>query len=727
MPKIHNRLSPPQPNSPLPAPVELYWADTDTPETEAERPAVPLAHYRWVLRRQLWKILGLAATAVICVYIATKRITPIYESTVTIGIDRQMPLSVVGQDATSGTLNDSDEFILTQVKLMESDAVIRPVMQQFHLIPPNRDGHIAEGPIALPGLKVTRVPSTYLLRASYRSADANLSAGVANAVANSFRDYTYETRYRATANLSAFMERQLEDLKAKTERSGAALAKFEQDLSMINPEQKTSIVSARLVQLNTDYGIAEGDRVAKESAWRSVQSGTLESLQVSTQGGALQALGDRIAEARQKLDDLQTHLGVRHPEYLKAAVQVAALEKEFDAARLNIARRVETEYRQAMAREEMLKKEFLDTKAEFDLLNSRSFQYTALKREADTDRALYDELVRKIKEAGINAGFQNNSVNISDAARPSSTPVYPDTWGNLTEAFLLSLSLGIVLAIVSDRLDTTLRDPEQARSFLRTDVVATLPMVRSWKGRLVQADLGAPGSAALLPAAHSRFEEAVRTLRASILLGNAHRPLKSVMVTSVAPSEGKTTVAVQLAIAHAQLGNKTLLIDCDLRRPGVHTKLGVAPQTGLADALRDGLSWRDKLMRIESLPSLTVLPAGPSSEGCAALVGAGLKHILAAAEAEYDLIILDSPPVVSFCEPLQIAAAAGGVVIVAIAGHTDRRATSQVLANLRRLRVNVLGLVLNQVSSATTDGYYDDRYSRSYYKYSRQHFKASGA
>jgi capsular exopolysaccharide synthesis family protein len=712
----------------------LYWADTEAPESDSERSAIPLGHYLWLLRRHLWTIAGVVAAAVICTYIVTKRIAPIYESTVTIGIDRQTPIGVVGQDATRGTGNDPDQFLLTQVKLIQSDSVIRPVVGQFHLLKPDREGRNSEMPMALADLTVARVPGTYLLLASYRSPDPHLSADVANAVAKSYRDYTYDTRYRATANLSAFMERQMEELKAKTERSGAALAKFEQDLSMINPEQKTSIVSARLLQLNTDYGTAEGDRVAKESVWRSVQSGTLESLQVSTQGGGLQALSDRIADGRQKLADLQTHLGVKHPECLKAALQIAALEKEFDAARLNIAKRVETEYRQALSREEMLRKEFQDTKVEFDLLNSRSFQYTALKREADTDRALYDELVRKIKEAAINAGFQNNAVNISDPARPKFTPVYPDTRSNLIEAFLISLALGIAAAILMDKLDTTLRDPDQAQSYLGTEVVASLPLVRGWKGKLVAANLSGPDDPAALsrnaalPAAYSaaRFEEAIRTLRASILLSHAQSPLKSVMVTSVLPSEGKTTVAVQLAIAHAQQNNKTLLIDCDLRRPGVHLKLGVTPKSGLAAALRNGLSWRDKLLRIKNVPNLTVLPAGPSFQGCDALIGGNLKHILAAAEPEYDLIVIDSPPMLGFSEPLQMAAAVGGVVVVAIPGATDRHAASQVLANLRRLRVNVLGLVLNEVSAATTDGYYDDRYSRRFYRYYRQEYKARG-
>ncbi|HUB83247.1 MAG TPA: polysaccharide biosynthesis tyrosine autokinase [Bryobacteraceae bacterium] len=725
MPKPQNLLSAPPLDGPLPVPIELYWADTESAESDNERSAIPLGHYLWVLRRHARKIAGLVLTAVICAYVVTRRITPIYESTVTIAIDHQTPSGVVGQEATHALVNDSDQYFLTQVKLIQSDSVIRPVAEQFHLAGASFDGQPSESKVVLPGLTVTRVPGTYLLLASYRSPNPHLSADIANAIAKSYSDSIYEMRYHATANLSSFMERQLEELKAKTERSAAALARFEQDLSLIDPEQKTSIVSARLLQLNTDYGTAEGDRVAKEAVWRSVQSGTLESLQVSAQGAGLQALSDRVAGARQKLADLETHLGPKHPDCVRAELEISALEQEFESARQNIAKRVEAEYRQALAREQMLQKEFQATKAEFDQLNSRSFQYSALKREADTDRSLYDELVRKIKEAGINAGFQNNAINISDPARPNFTPVYPSTAANLIEAFLAALAVGIAGAILSDKFDNTIRDPEQVRSSMGTDVVASLPLVRGWKGKLVEAGPKAEISPAPDPAA-AHFEEAVRTLRAALML-RGESPLKSVMVTSVAPSEGKTTVAVQLAIAHARQNNQTLLIDCDLRRPGVHTKFGIKPETGLSAALRNGLVWRDKLIRIESIPNLTILPAGPSTQGCDALIGASLKNILAAAEAEYDLVVIDSPPLFGLSEPLQMAAAAGGVVVVTVAGITDRHAASQALASLRRLRVNLLGLVLNEVSPATTGGYYDDRYSRRFYRYYRRESRAQGA
>ena len=703
---------------------------------DPDPPTVSFAHYLWILKRHRWKIAAFVLASLICTYFVSKRLTPIYESTATaVGVDRRMPTGVVGQEANTTAGNDADQFLATQIKLIQSDSVLRPVAQQYHLrdletqgrdASPERAARIQRTPVTLANLKVVRPPNTYLLLISYRSPDPDLAANVANAVANSYLQRTFEIRYRATADLSTFMEKQLDELRAKMERSGVALAQFERELDVVNPEARTSILSARLLQLNTEYTNAQTERVKKEAAWQSVQTGTLEAAQVSSQGDSLKAIEGRLNDANQKFAEIKTRAGANHPDYQKAAAEVAELQGQYQAARTSIGRRVQTEYQEAVSREAMLQKAVGETKAEFDKLNARAFEYQAKKREADADRGLYEELVRKIKEVGINSGFQNSFIRIADAALPGLNPVYPDTRQNLLQALVLSTLLAIGAAVMSDVLDHTIRDPEQARVLLGAEVMGSLPMVKPWRGKLVAANTnGAGASQALTKAGESAmrataaYEEAVRTLRNSILLSTFDHPLKSLMVTSASPAEGKTTIAVHLAITHAQQKHKTLLIDGDLRRPGVHTKLGLSPESGLAAALMNGLCWHDELIQPEAVPGLYVLPAGPSSRRCADLIGANLKHILAQAEAEYDLVIVDAPPILGFPEPLQMAAAVDGVVMVAVAGETNRKAIDLALSTLRRVRANVLGLVLNEITSNTSDGYYYHGYYGKYYKYYR--------
>jgi len=212
-----------------------YGYDVEPPE----QAAVPLAHYLWLLRRHGWKILAFVFTCVTAALIISARLTPIYESTVTVDIDRQSASAIIGQDAGRLPANDADQFLATQVKLIQSDSVLRPVAQQYHLLDVERDASDVTpeqsteaqeaAPILLKKLKVTRPPNTYLLLISYRSPDPHLAANVANGVAHSYVEHTYSIRFRSSASLAEFMEKQLEELKAKMERSSAALAQFERE------------------------------------------------------------------------------------------------------------------------------------------------------------------------------------------------------------------------------------------------------------------------------------------------------------------------------------------------------------------------------------------------------------------------------------------------------------------------------------------------------------------
>jgi len=721
-----------------PAPPDTYRVSSYGYDIEPDNSSVPLTHYLWILRRHRWKILSFVFASVTAALIISTRLTPIYESTATIDVDRQMPTSIIGQEALRAPLNDSDQFLATQIKLIQSDSVLRPVADKSHLLDlekessettPQRSAQSeTDAPVLLKKLKVTRPPNTYLLLISYRSPDPRLAADVANGVAHSYVEHTYNIRFRSAASLSSFMERQLEELKAKMERSSAALVQFERELNVINPEEKTSILSARLLQLNTEYTNAQTDRVRKETTWKSVRSGTLEAAQVSTQGESLKVLTEKLDEAQQRFAEAKEHYGANHPEYKKVAAQVQEVSRQLRAARENAAQRVEVEYHESVNREAMLQKAVAETKAEFDRLNARSFEYNSLKREAEADKSLYEELVRKIKEAGINAGFQSNSIRIADSARPAIKPVFPNLPLNLVLAFLFSTLVAVGTAVLSDVLDSSIRDPERIATLLQTDVLGSLPLVKPWRRRLVTAHSQEQGGAALARKGAAvtdnnatynvtGFEEAVRTLRNSILLGSFDRRLTSLMVTSASPAEGKTTIAVHLAVAHAQQKHKTLLIDGDLRRPGVHTKLGLEVQAGLAATLQNGMQWREKLVNLETLPDLDILPCGHTNRRAADLIGSALPRILEEAAGTYNLIIVDAPPLLGFSEPLQMAAAVDGVIVVAKAGYTNRKAVGSVVNTLQRVRANVVGLVLNEATKDISDTYHYYGYYGRYYKY----------
>jgi capsular exopolysaccharide synthesis family protein len=689
-----------------------------------EEQTLPLSHYLWILKRRRWEILAFVLTSVLGTIVVSSRLTPIYESTATIDIDREIPANVVGQNSEMQTDNyDADQFLATQVSLIQSDSVLRPVVQNLKLMDPAKRGsrdaqlpttRVEEAPIHLSNLKVTRPPNTYLLKVAYRSPNPQLAAEAANQIARSYKQHSQDIRFVAAQDESKYMEKQLDALKAKMERSSQALAQFEKDLKVIDPEQKTNILTARLLQLNTDLTNAQTDRVRAEAAFNAVKSGSLEAVQASAAGEQLRKLSDSLGEAQQKFQTARLQYGPAHPEYKQAAETVTELTRQRDALKDGIVERVAVEYHQALEREAAINKAMEAAKDESDKLNASSFEYKAVKQEADSDKTLYEELWRKIQEAEINSSFQNSSIRLADPARPALLPVFPNIPLNAALALLFSSLMAVGAAVLADTLDNTISDPEQIQRGMRTDVLGSLPVVKAWRGRLTGPSRGKDGKLTT-SGQTSSFDEAIRTLRDSILLSDPNRRPHTLLVTSAVPREGKTTTAARLASAHSLQLRKTLLIDADLRRPGVHGRFGLKNEIGLSSVIHKQIEWREAVQSVEDYPDLAVLPAGPASRRAADRVGAVLEKILEEAKPEYDLIIVDSPPLLGFAEPLQMAAIVDGVVVITVAGQTSKTAVASVLSNLRRLRANVIGVALNEVREDMSDRYYYYGYYGKYY------------
>lgn len=699
--------------------VAYYQVPAEEPESHESQ--TPISHYLWVIRRRKWPLLAFVVFAVAATIIVSSRLTPYYESTATVDVDRMVPTAVIGQEASAraSSMNDSDLFLSTQVKLIQSDSVLRPVAMKLHL--PIK-ALSSDAPVTLPYLTISRPARTYLLQISYRSPDPKVAAEVANSIAESYINHSYEIRFQAASGVSVFMSKQLEELQARMERSSAALAEFQKELNVISPDEKTNILSARLLQLNTEYTTAQADRVKREVAAKAAANGSVEALELNEDGEQLRKLLDKINEQDEQFAVIRTHYAANHPEYKRAAMNQAELQRQLAALKANIAQRIQIEYREALNREQTLKGSVEETKAESDSLNKKALEYANLKRDADADRKLYEELTRKIQEAGINAGFQDSSIRLADRARPALNPVFPRVRTNALIAFFASTLLGVVVVFLGDSMDHTLRDPEQISRQLQTEVLGSLPVVKTWRGHLPgkgREGMKATELFGVSKGPESSYEEAIRTLRDSILLPNAERRPRTLLMTSATPREGKSTTAVHLAAVHSQQKRKTLLIDADLRRPSVYQYLGVSNERGLSNVVNGELDWRDALQTTEALPWLTVLPAGPASRRAADGLGTTLKELFAAAVEEYDLVLCDAPPLLGFAESLQIAKLVDGVVVVALAGQTDRNAVASVLTNLRRLKANVIGLALNEVRADMSDryyyyGYYGKSYSRHY-------------
>ncbi len=702
--------------------VQPFQAPFESPFNVAlDRSEASLKHFRDVVKKHRWQILGFMAFATVVTAMVTTFLTPLYESTVKVNVERRGSGGFIGSQSSgagAGLGNEVDQVMTTQLELIQSDPVLRPATETYHLLElekqfaglkPAEAARLRTAPIKLKRLKVSRVPGTYIIQISYRAHDPKLAADVANTIAASYLTHAFDSRNRSYVQVNGVVEQRLKDLRAKMEQSGAALAKFARELNLIDPEQRINILTTRLLQLNADYASAQSERLKKQATYEQTKSGSLASAEVSSQGETLEHLVERLNTARQRFATVRSVYGENNPEYKKSLSEVNELERQFGDLQKNALERVGVDFRQATAREGMALKIVEDTKKEVDALNSRVFEYQQLKSDAENYKKLYDDLERVTSEQDINRTFQDSSVQIEEPARPGAQSVFPSMPLNTVLAVILSGLLGIGFALLHETLDSKLRGPEQAAKLLNVDVIATLPRLKRanpFQGRALASTqvIGKmPKTARTGMLMH--YYESIRALRNAIgLMEFGGAGFHSILLTSASAGEGKSITAANLAFSYGLLGWKVLLIDADLRHPSLHKFYEKPLTSGLAEVLEDKCKWKDSLIKV-AREQLYLLPAGLISDSSPDLIATGLRSLMQEVYTEYDLVIVDAPPL-GVAESLQLAALADAVLVVAKAGSTSAKHVSSAYTSLARARAHVIGLVMNDVAENDAQSLY---------------------
>ena len=674
----------------------------------------PLTFYSGVVARHWRRILLWSAALTAAVVFVCGLLPPVHVGSALIAIDRQAVPETVGSDRMMTT--GDDQFMATQQSLLTADSILRPVEMRYHLLEREhqlrlygfwhyskaREIAIRNAPIKLKHLKIERSPNTYLLTITYRDANPMIAAAVANAIADSYLEYIFDTRTREAGRLMSSMEQQLVDLKQKMESTHAALMVYQRELGTADPEQKTSVLVAKLQALNTESSAAEADRIAKEAVFREARDGALPEVQVSSQSVDLARDVQNLQAAKANLALIGATYGDHHPEYLKAAAQVKEASEALDESRRNVLSRIGVDYRQTQAREQMLSNAVAETKQQVDDLTAKSFDYLQLKHEADTAERVYEDLFAKIKQSGINSELQNNVIRLADSARPAAKPVFPN-WPLIVVCSMAFFSLaGCVYFISAEMTDETAREAEAIEEALGVPVVGTLPQVMDMQLRLAIGPEGVRFAGNRWRGIQCGFfDEGIRHLRGYLMLSSHPHAPRSVLVTSAFPSEGKSTLALSLAMANAEQGRRTLVIDGDLRQPSIERLVRLQPNAGLAGVLARSIDWRNATRPVPKRPNLFVLGSGAPIPMALAMIGPQMRGILNQATQEFDLVVLDSPPLLGCAETLELAAAADATVLTVRSGHTPMKALAATVETLRRVNVPIAGIVLNESASAT--------------------------
>jgi capsular exopolysaccharide synthesis family protein len=687
-----------------------------------------LSHFIRILQRQKWKLMLFIALAMMAAVVLQYTLTKLYEATAQVKIDRHTTTGVLGTEASQvSAVDDMDQIITTQVQLAQSDPVLRPVAEKFNLLEnegqlkgltPQQMERKSSSPVELKRLKVLRPPNTYLISISYRAANPQLASEVANGIAASLVNHSKETANRPYAEISALIEKHMAELRIKMADTAQRLVQDEKELDIVDPENHTTILMARLDQLNVEFTNAQTDRLHKEAILNTVTAtpsvAAARAAEPINQPSILHEAMERFEIARQQFSAARSYYGANHPEYEKAKEQLDEAQAQMDAARNGTSDRARADYEQALDREKKLKDMIAETKIQVDNQKQLAIDYEQLKSEAERDKTTYDDLEKRNEEADVNDHYRDATVQLVAPARPPYSPIFPKLSVNLPVAFVLSAILGILAVVLADSLDNTFSDPEEVANKLNVDVLASIPIVR----RLPPVRMAGP---TLLPADNggknaeltALYGESIRILRNTISLAALDKPIHTLLMTSANPAEGKSTTSVHLAMSCAQVGKKVLLIDADMRRPTIHKQFGVSGETGLSEILTRGIPFGDAMVQIDDT-DLYLLPAGPVSQQASDLISIGFASVLAKISRDFDLVIIDGPPMLGLAETQEMASMVDGVLLVTKAGSTTGKAVADAMAGMLRVRANILGIVINQVKPSRGGYGYGYGYGYSY-------------
>ena len=571
--------------------------------------------------------------------------------------------------------------------------------------------------ILLGKLSVRPLQSSRVLELSVESGDPKKAARLANAYADIYIEEQLEAKYQATERATEWLNGKVQDLKQKVQAAEQAVAKYKKEAGLVQ-SGKTTVTSQQLSELNSELILAQTKRAEKEARLNQIQrlidrGGINEAAKV-LDSSLIDKLRSQRAELNRQLAELSTEYGSKHPRMVNLRAEIEDVNEQIQAEVQKILQNVRNEVEVARTRERTLQDKVQRLENQTASLNTKEVQLRQLEREAEANRALYQRFLSRLKETTAQEGIQKPDARIISEAAVPSVPSYPNSRNTVLAATMLSLMAGVGFAFLLEKLDNAYRSAEQTEAALGLPNLALVPLLKGRKKRNRPSEQ-------VKERPQSAFAEAIRSLHTGILLSDVDDPPKIVAVTSALPREGKTSISVALARSAALSGNRVLLVDADLRQQRLHAELGVEPGHGLVELLSgDGV--RSDLVRRDELSGAHYLLAGgrvPSPQEL--LASNRMKAFLAEMRGHYDLVVLDTPPVLAVSDTLLISRLADRTVF-AIGWAVSRRENVQEgVKKLRDAGAQLAGTTLSMVDvrkhakySYTDSGYYYGRYA-SYY------------
>ncbi|HLK06215.1 MAG TPA: polysaccharide biosynthesis tyrosine autokinase [Candidatus Acidoferrum sp.] len=709
-----------------------------------------LYDYLLILRKHQWLILSFLIAVVTIVSIATFRMQAVYSTTARIEIDRENSNVLPFQGAESyDYLMDTDTYIETESKILTSETLALQTIRSTGLAnnPEYSSGQapseaIASGSLAnhkrpgelaafLGSLAVRRVPNSRLLDVTFESTDPQLAARIVNAHIENFREDNFRSRYQAIAQASSWLADQLDDLKVKVQKSEDARLEYERKNQIWELDDKQNISTQRLSDINKELTDAQSERMKRQALYEFAKSADADSVPELRLDPTLQDLSKRHSDYNTQLSEALAQYGPNFPKVQRLQGQIKETDKLIADEKKAIIDQMGIDYNAARQREMLLTQALDQQKAEVNQMAERLVEYNILKREAEANKTLYDGMLTKLKEANISGALKSSNIRVVDPAMIPSTPTRPAKARNIALAFIVGLFGGVGLALLREYLDNTVKTPDDVETLARLPSLAVVPAFadsssNGRRGLLKGVSSNGHDKRIELVAQHlpkSQMSEAFRALRTALLLSQADHPPQTILVTSALPREGKTTAAANLAVTLAQLGDRTLLIDADLRKPGVGRLLNLTDgkYAGLSSYLA-GVSSLDLVtVPHPAIPNLAAIPTGPLPPNPADLLSSHkMADALAELRTKFKFIVIDSPPIMAATDAVILSVLVDGVLLVVRSGETPKEAFTRTRDLLNSVKCRMLGVVLNAVDSSAPDYYYSYRYYPYSYGYGPQ-------
>jgi len=737
------------------------WSAENDPE------APQLRQYLSVLRRRWRLVAGFALGAVVAMLLACLLMQPLYTATAVLHIDDQ-PAQVtdIQQVVAPPTYFQSVEYFQDQVELLESRSLAATVVQELGLegnpafddrqeepglieataralrraFTRARNALVADQPAAhqtgTPAEPVLGVPAeligryhehlviepvtnSRMVEIRFTSPSPGLAQSVANAHARAYIHRAIQSKFQLTDEARGFLDTEIERVKQELGWAERALGDFQRRHGVVSVDEEQAVEFARLADLGRRLTEAEADRITAEADYRLIEGREADSLPSIIDNPLIQGLKQEIGRLEVQDAELREVFLPSSPQVKEIASQLARARARLRRETTQAVAGIESRYLAARGREDALRTQLAAQQDDVLDLKELSNQYLALEQGATTARELYATLLKRLHETDVVKGVQLPEASVVDPAERPTLPSHPALALNLAFALVLGAGIGLVLAFLLEHVDPSMKTPDEIRQVLRLPTLGVVPDFaladRERRRTLLPSSRNGNGAAhavhgdATLPALREVPIEAYRSIRTSILFFNAENPPRTLLVTSSQPQEGKTSTAVHLARSLAQLGQRVVIIDADMRAPRVHRILGVPPGPGLCEVLTSAYPLQDAILDVPcgSTPGssavLRVLRAGTTpSDPAALLASTGFDDLMTALGQHYDLVLIDSPPVFPISDSTVLARRVDGVVLVVRGNRTDRAVIREAVARLHFMRANVMGVVLNGVDPTSS-------------------------